>query len=157
MSDELVTFLRARLDDDERIARAMNPDPVASMARKFEVDALRLRSELDSGKSDRIPYDEGQADALHWAATVLPERMPLLSPFGQSRVLREVEAKRKLVELHGPVILRGGPGAKYFDTTTVCCSCEPPQFPEHAFPCPTLRLLALPYADHPDYRSEWAP
>jgi hypothetical protein len=24
-------------------------------------------------------------------------------------------------------------------------------------PCPTLRLLALPYADRPGYRPEWAP
>ena len=24
-------------------------------------------------------------------------------------------------------------------------------------PCATLRLLALPYADHPDYREEWRP
>jgi hypothetical protein len=24
-------------------------------------------------------------------------------------------------------------------------------------PCPTLRALALPYADHPDYREEWRP
>jgi hypothetical protein len=25
------------------------------------------------------------------------------------------------------------------------------------WPCQTLRLLALPYADHPDYRPEWKP
>jgi hypothetical protein len=26
-----------------------------------------------------------------------------------------------------------------------------------AYPCKTLRLLALPYADHPDYLPEWRP
>lgn len=26
-----------------------------------------------------------------------------------------------------------------------------------SIPCPTLRMLALPYADHPDYRQEWRP
>ncbi|QBI56755.1 DUF6221 family protein [Streptomonospora litoralis] len=25
------------------------------------------------------------------------------------------------------------------------------------YPCTTLRLLALPYADHPHYQQEWAP
>jgi hypothetical protein len=25
------------------------------------------------------------------------------------------------------------------------------------FPCPTLRLLALPYGDRPGYRDEWRP
>lgn len=61
-------------------------------------------------------------------------------------VLRRCAADRKILELHGPVILRGGGGAKYFDTTRVCRSCEPPQqFPEHAFPCDTLRALAEGY------------
>jgi hypothetical protein len=26
-----------------------------------------------------------------------------------------------------------------------------------SYPCDTLKLLALPYADHPDYRDEWRP
>jgi hypothetical protein len=75
-----------------------------------------------------------------------------------ARVLAEIEAKRQLVKLHEPVILRGGSGAQYFETTRVCRSCEPPrQFPERAFPCSTLRLLALPYADHPAYKPDWRP
>lgn len=42
-----------------------------------------------------------------------------------ARVLAEVEAKRRMVDEHGNGT------------------------------CRTLRLLALPYADHPDYRPEW--
>ena len=58
-----------------------------------------------------------------------------------ARVLAECEAKRQIVELH---------------------SAEPgfPDFCGHdlrELPCSTLRLLALPYADHQDYMPEWKP
>ena len=58
------------------------------------------------------------------------------------RVLAECEAKRAIMKLH---------------------SAEPGQHPDFCghdlreLPCPTLRLLALVYADHPDYLPEWKP
>jgi hypothetical protein len=60
-----------------------------------------------------------------------------------ARVLAESEAKRSVVELHrtdatDPEVI-------------VCAVCL------YGPPCETLRLLALPYADHPDYRPEWRP
>jgi hypothetical protein len=55
-----------------------------------------------------------------------------------ARVLAECEAKRRIVEL---VLDR--PIRDHGD-----CKCES---------CWTLRLVALPYADHPDYRAEWKP
>jgi hypothetical protein len=63
------------------------------------------------------------------------------------RVLAECEAKRRIVELTQGAIYRladlvadewGGGGDTDADEDL-------------------LRLLALPYADHPDYREEWAP
>lgn len=70
------------------------------------------------------------------------------------RVLREVEAKRQIVAEHWPE----------FGNCPRCVK-EPPErddegerlFVAAAHPCATLRLLALPYADHPDYQREWAP
>ena len=77
-----------------------------------------------------------------------------------ARVLAECEAKRRIVDLHvgsanDPFYTGHG---RLVDTCDVCvnfhadmdCSNEP-------WPCPTLRLLALPYADHPEFRSEWRP
>ena len=69
------------------------------------------------------------------------------------RVLAEVEAKRRIVDAH-PNVNDGD-----------CETCVRPQwgYPTHGgslpmpWPCPTLRLLVLPYADHPDYRQEWRP
>jgi hypothetical protein len=45
------------------------------------------------------------------------------------------------VELHVP---RSG-------NSNICNECE------DIMPCWTARLLALPYASHPDYREEWRP
>lgn len=103
------------------------------------VEFLKARLDEDEERLDAI--DHIQAPAGHMA-----------------RERREVEVKRRIVDDHEPVILRGGSGARYYETTRVCRSCEPPrQFPESAVPCQTLKLLASVYADHPDYRGEWRP
>ncbi|MFI7643722.1 DUF6221 family protein, partial [Nonomuraea sp. NPDC049400] len=64
--------------------------------------------------------------------------------------LREVEAKRRLLDLHKL--------GRYGECVTCdvgaqscgCCGWGD-------FPCATVRVLALPYADHEDYREEWKP
>ena len=54
-----------------------------------------------------------------------------------ARVLAECEAKRRIVELVG--------GGSSIHRPGDCQDCD------------VMRLLALPYADHPDYREEWKP
>lgn len=147
MSD-LAEFLRARLDEDERATRQIGPESwhahYGDSASYDHPDPAFVQT--DGGEDVAVMERYSIHDATH------------IARHDPARVLREVGAKRQIVKLHGPVILRGGAGAKYFDTITVCTSCEPShQFPESAFPCATLRLLALPYTDHPDYRPEWSP
>ena len=60
-----------------------------------------------------------------------------------ARVLAECEAKRRIVEIHG----NGDAWCDY------CAGYAEGMQDE----CHTGRLLALPYADHPDYREEWKP
>jgi hypothetical protein len=109
--DDLVAFLRARLDEDDLTVREANTSP-----------------EMVTG----IPRSYAEAPvAIHIARFASPDR-----------VLREVEAKRRILEVHG-----GDRGAQ----SMFCPHCE------HDAPCPTLRLLALPFADHPDYQPEWDP
>lgn len=98
--DQMVVWLRAAMDTAEKAAHAAPADPITSMARKFEVDSLRLKAELEQGKSDRIPYDQGQRDALHWASVVLPERMRPLSLHDPAAVLRRIAADRKTLDEH---------------------------------------------------------
>lgn len=73
------------------------------------------------------------------------------------RVLAECEAKRRLVALHRPWGFEYGGGEG-------CQRCVSPDdytvtaLPDvERFPCETLVLLALPYADHEDFPEEWRP
>jgi hypothetical protein len=71
----------------------------------------------------------------------------------------EREAKRRIVDLHPPTDPYNREGDRY------CRRClspgydtgYPDEWCQDDWPCPTLRLLALPFADHPDYREEWKP
>jgi hypothetical protein len=77
-----------------------------------------------------------------------------------ARVLREVEAKRRMLEAHSRphhcAHLTGRGASSVVDG-------KPWVFYEEAHTqdtgdiCDVLRLLALPYADHKDYREEWRP
>jgi len=78
--------------------------------------------------------------------TVLQDTATLCDCEGPTGVRRRCAADRKLINLHQRVVLHAGGGARYFETTTVCKSCEPPrQFPETAYPCPTIVALAEGY------------
>lgn len=65
-------------------------------------------------------------------------RLDLLRRFSTARLRLEAAVHRQLIELHRPVA-HGCAGT------------------DGRSPCPTLRLLSLPFADHPDYRQEWRP
>lgn len=125
---ELVEFLRARLDEDERAALAV---------------------EIPSGMS-----------WFEWAHRFGFALMNVVRHDPQ-RVLTDVEAKRRIVDEHQ----RHEP---YGDDIVVCSMCGPtedevfrienyPQYSGGAWPCRTIRLLALPFAGHPDYDESWRP
>lgn len=72
-----------------------------------------------------------------------------------ARVLAEVEAKRRILDEHQPV-------HGYDPNGPVCSTCgEPGNLGDETavvrWPCPTVRLLALPYADRAGYQAEWCP
>ena len=65
------------------------------------------------------------------------------------RVRAECEAKRRLVEHHSsPHDEHDHQRQHGIDGYDDAPGAEP---------CPTLRLLSLPYADHPDFRAAWRP
>jgi hypothetical protein len=101
----------------------------------------------------RIAEDEAAANAAHresmrghagpgfarsrvaWAAQAEGVRgSALIERFTPARVLAECEAKRRVVE--------------HCDFDHLALSVGDPY---------VLQLLALPYADHPDYRDDWKP
>jgi hypothetical protein len=166
MSDDLVAFLRARLTDDERAAKAAPDGPWGVAEARQEgpwtvLGAFTPHERFNTASDTReITVRREQIAGADLGAGGVRTRAAAehIARHDPARVLADVEAKRELVKLHGRAVLRAGGGAQYFDTETVCRSCEPNyQFRELSWPCTTLRLLALPYADHPDYRDEWRP
>lgn len=151
--DDLITWLRSQLDDDEQIANAAARDagePVWSAGDEFlseSVTTAETRSYIASG-----PYA-----GLNW------EIRQHIAEYDPARVLREVEAKRRLVELHQPANpdavpcegYAGWPDKPWFYCAT-CGSGEPNEYPI-TWPCETIKLVALPYADRPGYLDTWRP
>jgi hypothetical protein len=82
--------------------------------------------------------------------------MRVSGPGSPARVRADCEAKRQIVELHGAKRVRRAAetlsGEPEFIEDCRICGHFPAQYP-----CVTLRMLALPFADHPDYREEWKP
>ncbi|MFD1656979.1 DUF6221 family protein [Streptomyces caeni] len=131
MNDALVQFLYARYDEDERTARAATQGDWV-WSREFVTPP---------GYHHRTvgPLEPGDA--------------AFIAAHNPARVLREIDAKRQLLEEHQDV------------NDGSCGTCVDGRwgYPTHGgsspqrYPCRTLRLLALPYADRPGYREEWRP
>ena len=117
---ELVDFLRARLDEDERQARA---------AMTFQAAEWRVEtSGIITTSADTDVYTDDRELAEH------------IARHDPARVLAEVEAKRDAIVLHGGDLRM---------QLMFCSHCE------QDTPCPTLRLLARPFRDHPDFDPAW--
>jgi len=108
---------------------------------------------LDEFLLARIAEDERLADqAPVFADTVEPDGHP--SPFDPVRVRAECAAKRRVVltcrELRPDTQILGARQAGMGDFPLA-------PHDQHQLAAVTLALLALPYADHHDYRAEWRP
>ena len=125
--DELVRWLGEQLDEDERIARA------ATLGPWVQSGIGDYGWTVDFGRPgagvETADTEQGLADADFIAA------------HDPARVLREIDAKRDLLRF-----AEGIHDHHETFTTGVASRLEK-----------TLRLFALAYADHPGYRSEWAP
>jgi hypothetical protein len=154
MMTTLTDFLLARITEDEASAITagsgswsweqgygeMCNDPECSYGSLMQVKTT------DPGGSNGLTqlmdvhgYDihagwEGAAHIARW------------DPF---RVLAECEAKRRLVDLHTRETDMGEHRCIALDGDWVTST-----YPGGRL-CGTLTLLALPYANHPDYREEW--
>lgn len=138
MTDDLVDFLKARLGDDERTARAATENaPTPWQTGLGEDDWTRDRM-LFGGRGEPLWENEGSQGLS------LPEGVaPHIARHDPARVLREVVAKRAIVEPHVDVH-RCEWGDYAGGDVSECTARE-------------LRLLASVYADHPGYREEWKP
>jgi len=169
--DDLVQFLRDRLDEDERAAQAASGGTVVDEAGRW-----RTSPTGDEWEASRTDCDEDELlvalrpglprppDVMSglWGAVVSfkpefedPGTASPLAAFQHAarhdpaRVLAEVDAKRRTVALcEPPLVETTGPG----DTERSFIPGEGPPWG-----LDVLKLLALPYANHPAYREEWRP
>ena len=133
--DELVAFLEERLDDDEYRAKAARSESW-TVERDASTTPGKVPAEsrvvIGADGESGIARVNGRDRALH------------IARHDPARVLHEIEAKRSILDEVTRIDL-GAPR-----------TAGPPEG-AHATMVTVLEMLALPYADHADYREDWRP
>ena len=157
--DDLIAFIRARLDEDEHIAR---------QAAWAVADHTYAPADVDDQKTEMTG---------HWVArgvlgihkrvtvsdpgwdpkvtdTVWSQVGDHIARHDPDRAFREVAGKWAILAIHHPT--------QHDYRKQVCNGCgytgdldEPNT--DDINECPMLRVVASVYSDHPDYRQEWKP
>jgi hypothetical protein len=125
----LTDFLLARIDEDERTAGWATPAPWVHVPAGGGTDRWNVEARGAGVAHRDVAVDRaGGACARADAAHI--------AHWDPARVIAECDARRRIVQLQQSD-LRDDPQDWEADEV--------------------LRLLALPYADHPDYRRAWRP
>lgn len=148
---DLTTFLMARLDEAEEAAKR-----VGQPYRLYACDDGCLEEPV------RVSDLHGPRDGEYEQWSDGEDRLPnhhnsWALVYDPARALVDVEVKRRLLDEHRPA-------PRFAGHPVTCARClteisDSPGLPSlnQLHPCQTIRLLALPYADHADYRDEWRP
>jgi hypothetical protein len=154
MSD-IVEFLRARFDDDERLAKAATPGPWVALNHRY--GASTLSHWVLTAESIQVGVPENPI-AAEVQIEANAEHIAHHSP---QRVIREVTAKRQILALHAPVL---SPSDGPTPRVTICAACGPTiddlysTSPDNDhYPCDTMRYLAIAYGDNLGYDPAWRP
>ena len=144
--DDLVTWLRAQLNEDERIARTV-PGPAW--------EHRQIRGDFDESVvfEDYVAVADPEQDVVVFS-DVSPAALAFVLRLDPARVLREIDAKRRIVDQ-----------CAYWNERAAREAVDPPKYPQPGLDLgllldamnPVLRALALPYADRPGFQEEWRP
>ncbi|MCR6486099.1 DUF6221 family protein [Amycolatopsis sp. OK19-0408] len=74
-----------------------------------------------------------------------------------NQMINEIEATRRILLAHRTTVSEKVPGFPLYGSEYWCETCHVPADEAGSNWCLTLRLLALPYSDHPDYSERWRP
>jgi hypothetical protein len=180
---DLVEFLRAALDEDERVARAaIRPERIDGWANPpLPADSGRWMVQGQTGEIDdpedwyAIEDEKSREIVVYNESRPDPQQATHIARHDPARVLAEVAAKRAILELFpatGAVFdeagnFEGFQGRDCHEHRTAgshrawCFDCSEWCYPD--VPCvrchgvhDVLRLLAQPYAGRPGWREEWA-
>ncbi|QDN64499.1 hypothetical protein FNV66_00890 (plasmid) [Streptomyces sp. S1D4-14] len=152
--DELVRWLRAQLDEDERIAKAASGSTVfgepGSWKAKPETYGPRVTvgpGENDYWDREANPQvwrcDDPQDDCGEVSAGMMAEG-DHIAEHDPARVLREIGAKRQALDHYAEFrrLATGGERAYRLAVGAVAMQ---------------IQIMALPYADRPGYQETWRP
>ncbi|MEU0436224.1 DUF6221 family protein [Streptomyces sp. NPDC006290] len=129
MPNDLVAFLKARLDEEADLARRCDG---AGFPAKWPAHGAA------------VDFGQGDATGFHPAVA---QHTALHDPV---RVLREVEAKRRVLNRHTLSPSEGDPELPWNDIDDC-------QFDGDLWPCDDLLDLVLPYHEHPDLPERYKP
>lgn len=148
MTVNLVEFLRARLDEDERIARAVRvPHDWHQGPGDDDPEWVGDEMVLMWPPEFHTPYEQDK----HWRGLTVEgsELAAHIAAHDPARVLREVEAKRKLVAAFDSAVVAYGAAEQGTAVSErMGGSVNSLRY--------ALQLVALAYADHPGYKEEWS-
>ncbi|WRZ91670.1 DUF6221 family protein [Streptomyces sp. NBC_01007] len=123
MNNDLVAFLKVRLDEEAELAQ--------------RCEAAGCCGEW-TARGDTVDFRQVDLTGFHPS---IAQHVALHDPV---RVLREVEAKRRVLNRHRLSPAEGDP-ERPWDDRDDC------QFDGDPWPCDDLLDLTLPYRDHPDF------
>jgi hypothetical protein len=135
--DDLVQFLRARLDEDYEAVQVVLGVNVMAAIRHGQ-PAPRW---VPSPNNDVGVWDTNRQPRVKYA---WPRERDHIIRHDPARVLAETEAKRQLVEKYAKVAVNDIDEVEYAHGYANALG-------------EAMRLMALPYADHPDYNQAWRP
>lgn len=165
----ITEFLLARIAEDEADAKAAAEAKSSDwMMMREAVVGARWFAKDGWGmvfSADTVPSGAHEGDPLAlWddegSRRLCPDPMAArhMARHDPARVLAECEAKRRIVGLHvvsrTMMPMRGFDQPDYEEPEDSCHVCD--WVPTDSA-CDTIRLLAHPYADHPDYDEAWRP
>jgi hypothetical protein len=130
--DEMITFVRLQLDEDEQKALAID-------AKEWAEDSSWFKDMLD-------PLPSQRRERPGWLPMITVEDVRHIARHDPARILREVESLRKIVDDLAAVIADDEGMGYYSDGHSGLATAKR-----------TLRLFAAIYSDRPGYREEWRP
>ncbi|MFD5317527.1 DUF6221 family protein [Streptomyces sp. NPDC127098] len=135
--EDLIAFVRARLDEDEEIAKAPTGAAWAQANWDYHENEIGGEAHVDLGTNH-----------LDATSSLNQLEMRHVARHDPARVLREIEAKRRLLDMYdSPETSPALPDSFNRFARDITRS----------FLGDIFRQLATVWAYHPDYRQEWKP
>ncbi|WP_020671980.1 DUF6221 family protein [Amycolatopsis nigrescens] len=129
--DDLVAFLTARVNQRQ---------------------AMIMQAVQKARIGERLSYGEAKVAIEQRVHSLDDDELDVVN-----RMVRETEATQGILQEHRTTTADRVPGFPSHGSEYWCVTCHVPADEAGTNWCRTLRLLALPYSDHPEYRESWRP